>query len=103
MAFNSYTSFAVWASKVVRGTKSVAGVLKFPGVSSVRTRRLELETDIDQGDSAYPDPRLPEYPTAIRLYTRFLATSAILSRKGRASALPLPELGRLNEVTPRGC
>jgi O-methyltransferase involved in polyketide biosynthesis len=23
--FNSYTSFAVWASKVVRGTKSVAG------------------------------------------------------------------------------
>jgi hypothetical protein len=33
MAFNRYTSFAVWASKVVRGTKSVAGVLKFPGVN----------------------------------------------------------------------
>ena len=30
MAFNSDTSFAVWASKVVRGTKSVAGLLKFP-------------------------------------------------------------------------
>jgi hypothetical protein len=30
MAFNSYTSFAGWASKVVRGTKSVAGLLKFP-------------------------------------------------------------------------
>jgi hypothetical protein len=30
MAFNSYTSFAVWASKVVRGTESVAGLLKFP-------------------------------------------------------------------------
>jgi hypothetical protein len=30
MAFNSYTSFAVWASKVVRGTKFVAGLLKFP-------------------------------------------------------------------------
>jgi hypothetical protein len=30
MAFNSYTSFAVWASNVVRGTKSVAGLLKFP-------------------------------------------------------------------------
>src|SRR5512132_211122 len=26
MAFNSYTSFAVWASNVVRSTKSVAGV-----------------------------------------------------------------------------
>ena len=33
MAFNSYTSFAVWASKVVRGTKSVAGLLYFPGVN----------------------------------------------------------------------
>jgi hypothetical protein len=32
MALNSYTSLAVWASKVVRGTQSVAGVLKFPGV-----------------------------------------------------------------------
>ena len=30
MALNSYMSFAVWASKVVRGTKSVAGLLKFP-------------------------------------------------------------------------
>jgi hypothetical protein len=30
MAFNSYASFAVLASKVVRGTKSVAGLLKFP-------------------------------------------------------------------------
>jgi hypothetical protein len=33
MAFNNYTSFAVWASKVVRGTKSFAGLLKFPGVN----------------------------------------------------------------------
>jgi hypothetical protein len=31
MAFNSYTSLPVWASKVVRGTKSFAGLLKFPG------------------------------------------------------------------------
>jgi hypothetical protein len=32
MAFNSYTSFAAWASKVVRGTKSFAGLLKSFGV-----------------------------------------------------------------------
>jgi hypothetical protein len=32
-ALNSYTSFAVWASKVVRGTKSFAGLLKYPGVN----------------------------------------------------------------------
>jgi hypothetical protein len=40
MAFNSYTPFAVWASTVVRGTKSVSGLLKFPGVDDPR----ELET-----------------------------------------------------------
>jgi hypothetical protein len=33
MAFKSYASFAVWASKVVRGTKSFAGLLKLPGVN----------------------------------------------------------------------
>jgi hypothetical protein len=30
MAYNGYTSFAVWASKLVRGTKSVASLLKCP-------------------------------------------------------------------------
>ena len=39
MAFNSYTSFAVCASKFVRSTKSFAGLLKFPRQRSVRTRR----------------------------------------------------------------
>jgi hypothetical protein len=33
MAFNRDTSFAGWASKVVRGTRSVAGLLKLPGVN----------------------------------------------------------------------
>jgi hypothetical protein len=33
MAFKSYTGFTVWASKVVRGTKSFAGLLKFPGLN----------------------------------------------------------------------
>jgi hypothetical protein len=83
MAFNSYTSFAVWASKAVRGTKSFAGPLKFPGVNgSLRTRRLEPETEIDQGDPAYPGTQVAEYPTAACLYTGFLATSTTLSRKG---------------------
>jgi hypothetical protein len=43
MAFNNYTSFAICASKVVRGTKSVADLLKFPAWtiptnSNARTR-----------------------------------------------------------------
>ena len=33
MAFDSHTSFVVWASKVVRGTKSIASVLKFRAVN----------------------------------------------------------------------
>jgi hypothetical protein len=33
MAFNSYTRLAVWANKVVRGTKSFAGLLKLPGIN----------------------------------------------------------------------
>jgi hypothetical protein len=33
MAFKSYTSFAVSASEVGCGTKSFAGLLKFPGVN----------------------------------------------------------------------
>jgi hypothetical protein len=33
MAFNSYTSLAVWASKVIHGPKSFAGLLKFPGAN----------------------------------------------------------------------
>jgi hypothetical protein len=83
MAFNSYTSLAVWASKVVRGTKSFAGLLKFPGVNDPDelegwTPKLKLIREI----LLTREPEVAEYPTAARLYTRFLATSTTLSRKG---------------------
>ena len=83
IAFNSYTSFAVWASKVVRGTKSVAGLLKFPGLDDPRepeswNPKLKLIREI----LLTREPEIAEFPTAVRLYNRFLATSAALSRKG---------------------
>jgi len=83
MAFNSYTSFAVWASKVVRGTKSFVGLLKFPGVKGPYelegwNPKLKLIREI----LLTREPEVAEYPTAVRVYTRFRATSAILSRKG---------------------
>ena len=83
MAFNSYTHFAVWASTVVPGTKSVSGLLKFPGVDDPR----ELETWIPRLKLIREilltrEPEIADYPTAVRLYNRFLATSVALSRKG---------------------
>ncbi|HEX5905873.1 MAG TPA: class I SAM-dependent methyltransferase [Propionibacteriaceae bacterium] len=83
MAFNSYTHFAVWASTVVRGTKSVSGMLKFPGVDDPR----ELETWISRLKLVREillarEPEISDYPMAVRLYNRFLATSVTLSRKG---------------------
>jgi O-methyltransferase involved in polyketide biosynthesis len=83
MAFNSYTPFAVWASTVVRGTKSVSGLLKFPGVDDPR----ELETWIPKLKLVREillsrEPEISDYPMGARLYNRFMATSVALSRKG---------------------
>jgi O-methyltransferase involved in polyketide biosynthesis len=83
MAFNSYTPFAVWASEHVPGTKSVSGLLKFPGVYDPReleswNPKLKLIREI----LLTREPEIAEYPTAVRLYNRFLATSTTLSRKG---------------------
>jgi O-methyltransferase involved in polyketide biosynthesis len=83
MAFDSYTPFAVWASKHVPGTSSVSGLLKFPGVNDPReleswNPKLKLIREI----LLTREPEVAEYPTAVRLYTRFMATSTSLSRKG---------------------
>jgi O-methyltransferase involved in polyketide biosynthesis len=83
MAFNSYTSFAVWASKHVPVTESVAGLLKFPGFDDPRelerwNPKLKLVREI----LLTREPEIAEYPTAVRLYNRLLATSTTLSRKG---------------------
>jgi hypothetical protein len=83
MAFKSYASFAVWASKVVRGTKSFAGPLTFPGVNDPYelggwNPKLKLIREI----LLTREPEVAEYPTAARRYIRFLVTSTTLSRKG---------------------
>ena len=83
IAFNSYTSFAVWATKHVPGTSSVAGLLKFPGVDDPRElERWNPKLKLIREILLTREPEVAEYPTAIRLYNRFLATSTTLSRKG---------------------
>jgi len=79
----TYTSFAVWASRHVPGTSSVAGLLKFPGVDDPRelehwNPKLKLIREI----LLTREPEIAEYPTAVRLYNRLMATSTTLSRKG---------------------
>jgi len=83
IAFNSYTKFAIWATKHVPSTTSVAGLLEFPGVDDPReleswNPKLKLIREI----LLTREPEIAEYPTAVRLYNRFLATSTTLSRKG---------------------
>jgi O-methyltransferase involved in polyketide biosynthesis len=103
MAFNSDTSFAVWASQVVRGTKSVAGVLKFPGVNDpYELERWNSKLKLIREILLTREPEVAGYPTAIRLYTRFLRRAQSCLGRDERPALPLPELGRLNEVTPQG-
>ena len=83
IAFNSYTKFAIWATKHVSSATSVAGLLEFPGVDDPR----ELETwnpklKLIREILLTREPEIAEYPTAVRLYNRFLAASTTLSRKG---------------------
>ena len=83
IAFNSYTKFTIWATKHVPSTTSVAGLLEFPGVDDPReleswNPKLKLIREI----LLTREPEIAEYPTAVRLYNRFLATSTTLSRKG---------------------
>jgi O-methyltransferase involved in polyketide biosynthesis len=83
IAFNSYTSFAIWATKHVASTQSVADFLKFPGLNDPREPerwipKLKLIKEI----LLTREPEVAEFPTALRLYNRFLALSTALSRKG---------------------
>jgi O-methyltransferase involved in polyketide biosynthesis len=83
MAFNSYTSFAVWATKHVPGTSSVAGLLKFPGVNDPRElERWNPKLKLIREILLTREPEIADYPTAVRLYNRLMATSTTLSRKG---------------------
>jgi hypothetical protein len=67
------------AGKVVRGTESFAGLLKFPGVSGPRegwNPKLKLIRE-----SCLPQPEVAEYPTVVRSTSDFSQRAQPLSRK----------------------
>jgi len=83
LAFNSYTRFAIWIAQHARGTKSVADLVKFPGMDDPRAPeawnpKLQLVREI----LLSREPEVAEFPPALRRYHRLAARSTAWSRTG---------------------
>jgi O-methyltransferase involved in polyketide biosynthesis len=83
IAFNSYSRFAIWATKHVPGTKAVSELLKFPGFDDPHeperwNPRLHLVREI----LLSREPEVAQFPPFLRLYYRLSSHSTAWSRKG---------------------
>jgi O-methyltransferase involved in polyketide biosynthesis len=83
IAFNGYSTFAVWASKHYPGARSIAGLTTFPGIDDPRVPeawnpKLKLVKEI----LMTREPEVADFPAVIRLFTRLASLSASWSRKG---------------------
>ena len=83
VAFNGYSTFAIWAAKHYHGTQSVADLIKSPGFDDPREAEgwnpsLKLVKEI----LLTREPEVAEFPLVLRLFTRLAAHSAALSRRG---------------------
>lgn len=83
IAFNSYSRFAIWATKHVPGTKAVSGLLEFPGLDDPHeperwNPRLHLVREI----LLSREPEVARFPPVLRLYHRLSSHSTAWSRRG---------------------
>jgi O-methyltransferase involved in polyketide biosynthesis len=83
IAFNSYSRFAIWATKHVPGTKAISELLKFPGFDDPHeperwNPRLRLVREI----LLSREPEVAQFPPLLRLYYRLSSHSTSWSRKG---------------------
>ena len=83
LVFNSYTRFAIWVARHARGTKSVAELVKFPGMDDPRepehwNPRLHLVREI----LLSREPEVDQFPPAWRRYHRLAAHNTAWSRTG---------------------
>jgi O-methyltransferase involved in polyketide biosynthesis len=83
IVFNSYTRRAIWLAKHAPGTKSVADLVKFPGMDDPHqpeswNPRLRLVREI----LLSREPEVAEFPPGWRRYHRLAARSTALSRTG---------------------
>lgn len=79
--FNAYTRFAVWVARHARGTKSVAELMRFPGMDDPRVPegwnpKLRLVREIVLSK----EPEVAEFPAGWRLFQRIISHSTTLSR-----------------------
>jgi O-methyltransferase involved in polyketide biosynthesis len=83
IVLNSYTRFAIWIAHHARGTKSVADLVKFPGMDDPREPegwipKLKLVREI----LLSREPEVAEFPPFWRTYHRLAAHSTAWSRTG---------------------
>ncbi|MET0417881.1 MAG: class I SAM-dependent methyltransferase [Actinoplanes sp.] len=83
IAFNSYTRFAIWLAQHARGTKTVAGQVKFPGMDDPRqpeswNPRLHLVREMVMSR----EPEVADFPPGWRRYHRLAARSNAWARTG---------------------
>jgi O-methyltransferase involved in polyketide biosynthesis len=83
LVFNSYSRFAIWATRHVPGTKAVAGLLKNPGFDDPREpERWNPELHLVREMLLSRAPEVARFPPVLRLYYRLSALSTSWSRKG---------------------
>jgi O-methyltransferase involved in polyketide biosynthesis len=83
IVFNSYTRFDIWLARHARGTKSVADLVKFPGMDDPRepeswNPELRLVREI----LLSREPEVADFPRGWRWYHRLAAHSTAWSRTG---------------------
>jgi O-methyltransferase involved in polyketide biosynthesis len=83
IAFNGYSTFAVWAQKHLPAAESIKGVTKFPGFNDPRhPERWHPKLKLAQEILCTREPEVAEFPPVLRLMNRLAAASAPLSRRG---------------------
>jgi O-methyltransferase involved in polyketide biosynthesis len=81
LVFNAYTRFAVWVARHARGTKSVAEMIKFPGMDDPRQpERWNPKLQLVQEIVLSRQPEVGEFPRNWRLFHRVISHSTTLSR-----------------------
>jgi O-methyltransferase involved in polyketide biosynthesis len=83
IVFNSYTRFAIWLARHAPGTKTVADLVKFPGMDDPRepegwNPQLQLVREIVLSR----EPEVAEFPPGWRRYHQLAAHSTAWSRTG---------------------
>ncbi|MGY1822952.1 class I SAM-dependent methyltransferase [Geodermatophilus sp. SYSU D00079] len=83
IAFNSYSRFAIRATRHVPGTRAVSGLLRFPGVDDPHelerwNPRLQLVREM----LLSRQPEVARFPPLLRLYHRLSSHSTAWSRAG---------------------